>query len=114
MNLIDINRQTCSRDGICAEVCPYQLISFREGEYPAPIDEAEELCIRCGHCVAVCPAGSLLHRDIPVAQCPPVQRDLRLSAEQREHFLRHRRSLRVYKDKPVPREALARPMEVAR
>src|SRR6266545_1941300 len=108
MDLIDINRQTCSRDGICAEVCPLRLIDVQEEGYPKQLAEAEETCIRCGHCVAVCPTGSLLHRDIPVAQCPPVQMNLLLSLEQCEHFLRNRRSIRVYQEKPVPRIALAK------
>ncbi len=114
MNLFDIDRQTCSRDGICAEVCPLKLIGLQEDGYPAPIAEAEELCMGCGHCVAVCPSGSLRHRDIPVEQCPPVQTDLLPSAEQCEHFLRNRRSIRAYREKPVPREVLARLIEVAR
>jgi nitroreductase len=49
-----------------------------------------------------------------VEQCPPVQRDLQLSAEHCEHFLRSRRSIRVYRDKPVLRSGLARLIEVAR
>ena len=72
------------------------------------------MCIRCGHCVGVCPTGSLAHREIPVEQCPPVRADLRLSAEQCAHFLRSRRSIRAYKDKPVPREAIANLIEMAR
>ena len=114
MKLIDINRHTCLKDGICAEVCPVRLIDFQEGGYPAQVPNAGELCIRCGHCVAACPAGSLLHRDIPVAQCPPVKAELLLSAEQCELFLRNRRSIRAYQEKPVPREALTKLIEVAR
>lgn len=114
MNLIDINRQTCSRDGICAAVCPLKLIGLEENGYPTPIPEAEKLCIGCGHCVAACPTASLLHRDVPLEQCPPIRTDLLLSPEQCEHFLRYRRSIRVYEERPVPREALTRLIEVAR
>jgi nitroreductase len=51
---------------------------------------------------------------MPVDQCPPIQQNLQLSSEQCEHFLRSRRSIRVYKDEAVPRNQLARLIEVAR
>jgi nitroreductase/NAD-dependent dihydropyrimidine dehydrogenase PreA subunit len=114
VKLFEVDQQTCKQDGICAAVCPIGIIDFQKGGYPSPTDEAEELCVRCGHCVAACPTGSLSHREIPVAQCPPVQNNLELSAEHCEHFLRSRRSIRVYKDQPVPRADLARLIEVAR
>jgi len=51
---------------------------------------------------------------MPVDQCPSVQEHLELNADQCEHFLRSRRSIRVYMDKSVPRADLARLIEVAR
>ena len=114
MNLLEVDTQTCNQDGICAAVCPARRINFQKGEYPTPISDAEELCIRCGHCVAACPTGCLSHREIPVEQCPPIEKGLLLSAEHCEHFLRSRRSIRVYKDKPVSREDISRLIEVAR
>ena len=114
MNILTIDQQTCNQDGLCAAVCPAGLIDFAKGKYPEPIADAEELCIRCGHCVAVCPTASLSHREMDVSQCPPVRPDWLLSAEQCEQFLRNRRSIRTFKQKPVAREDLARLIEVAR
>ena len=114
MKLFEVDQQSCKQDGICAAVCPMGIIAFQEGDYPTPADEAEELCVRCGHCVAACPTGSLSHREMPVEQCPPIRKELQLTAEQCEHSLRSRRSIRVYKDKPIPRADLARLIEVAR
>lgn len=114
MNLIEINEQTCNRDGICAAVCPAGIISFSRDTLPAPVDGADELCIGCGHCVAVCPTASLAHRDMPVEKCPPVNPDLLPTAGQCEHFFRARRSIRVYRDKPVDRDTIARLIEIAR
>jgi nitroreductase/NAD-dependent dihydropyrimidine dehydrogenase PreA subunit len=114
MSLFEINRETCNQDGICAAACPVALIDFQKGGYPTPIPEAEQMCIRCGHCVAVCPTGSLSHRQIPVEQCPSVRQEFQLTSEQCEHFLRSRRSIRVYKDKPVPRDEISRLIEIAR
>ncbi len=114
MKLFEVDQQSCKQDGICAAACPIEIIDFQKNGYPSPSAEAEELCIRCGHCVAACPTGSLSHREMPVEQCPPVQSNLQLSPEHCEHFLRSRRSIRVYKDEPVPRADLARLIEVAR
>ena len=114
MNLITVAEKTCSKDGLCAAVCPINLIDFKSGEYPVAIKEAEELCIRCGHCVVVCPTGSLQHRDIPLADCTDIKKELSISAEHCEQFLRQRRSIRVYQDKTVHRETLAKLIDVAR
>lgn len=114
MNFIEVNQQTCNKDGLCSAVCPAKLINFTKGEYPAPIAEAEELCIRCGHCVAVCQTSSLLHAEVPLADCPQVRPELFLSAEQSGQFLRSRRSIRNYRDEVVPRETLQKLIETAR
>lgn len=114
MELFEVNRQTCNQDGICAAVCPVGIIAFAKGAVPTPVAGAEEICIRCGHCVAVCPTGSLSHRDMAVGDCQPVRPEFRLSVEQGEHFLRDRRSIRVYKKEPVERDKLARLIEIAR
>jgi len=114
VDLFTVNQQTCNKDGICAAVCPVGLIDFRKDSYPTPIADADEICIRCGHCVAVCPTGSFSHSEIPVDQCSPMQKDLRLTTEHCEFFLRSRRSIRVYKKKQVPQEDLNRLIEIAR
>ncbi len=114
MNLFEVNLDTCNQDGICAAVCPAGLIELRENAYPTPVAGAEEVCIRCGHCVAVCPTGSLAHRIMTPDQCVPIRKDFKLSTEQCEHFLRSRRSIRVYKNKPVSQDELAKLIEIAR
>lgn len=114
MNLINVKEQTCNKDGRCAAVCPLGLIDFKPGQYPVQIPEAEELCIGCGHCVTVCLSGSLLHENIPVSDCTDICTEHSVSADQCTQFLRQRRSVRVYQDKHVPRESLAKLIETAR
>jgi nitroreductase/NAD-dependent dihydropyrimidine dehydrogenase PreA subunit len=114
MKLIQIDEKTCNQDGICAAVCPAGLFDFKAGHFPVPVTGAETICIRCGHCVAVCPTGSLSHREMPKRDCPPVRPDLHVNPVQCEHFLRSRRSIRVYKNRAVPHEEIRRLIEIAR
>ena len=46
--------------------------------------------------------------------CLPVQKELLLSPEHCEHFLRSRRSIRSYKEKRVSRDLLQKLIEIAR
>ncbi len=114
MNLLTINKESCVKDGICAAVCPANIILFKNGEYPVPVKRAEEYCIRCGHCVAVCPTASLSHIEMHVEDCPPIKKELIISREQSEQFLRSRRSIRAYKEKSVPQNELEKLIELAR
>jgi nitroreductase/NAD-dependent dihydropyrimidine dehydrogenase PreA subunit len=114
VDIFEVNKETCNQDGICAAICPSGLIDFKKGGYPKPVPEAEEVCIRCGHCVAVCPTESLTHRVMSAEQCEPIEINLALRSKQCEHFLKSRRSIRVYKDKPVPRDDLVSLIEIAR
>ncbi|MFC1532177.1 nitroreductase family protein [Thermodesulfobacteriota bacterium] len=114
MGLFEVNEKTCNQDGICAAICPPGIINFSKGEYPTSTADAEQACLKCGHCVAVCPTGSLNHIEMRVEECPPITKQLHLSPEHCEHFLRNRRSIRAYKKKSVSRDDLVRLIEIAR
>lgn len=114
MQLITINQETCNQDGICSAVCPARIIEMNDTGYPAMIDDADEICIRCGHCVAVCPTASFSHVDVPLDKCTAVEKDLEITEAQAVQFLRGRRSIRCYKDKPVSSADLERLIKIAR
>src|SRR3972149_8517948 len=57
MGLITVDRDTCTRCGLCATACPGGFLLFKKGGYPRPIAPVETYCLRCGHCVAVCASG---------------------------------------------------------
>jgi ferredoxin len=93
LELFTINQETYNQDGICAAVCPAGIIKIKEGEYPTPFSDADELCISCGHCVAVCPTASLSHKEISQESCTPITKELGITHEQSVQFLRNRRFL---------------------
>jgi nitroreductase/NAD-dependent dihydropyrimidine dehydrogenase PreA subunit len=115
MSFLIIDEDRCKKDGICVKTCPGGIIRLDEASgYPDMVPWGESACTRCGHCVAVCPHGALSHSKIPVDGCPAIREDLRINEAQAVQFLRSRRSIRLYKDKPVEREKVKRLIEVAR
>ncbi len=115
MNLFTIDPDKCKQDGLCAADCPMGIIQFEgRGGYPVLAPGGEAVCLRCGHCVAVCPHGALNHREVPLAECPPIDPGLVIARPQAEQFLRARRSVRQFKNKAVERETLQRLIETAR
>ena len=110
-NPITINRETCNICGLCEEICPIRLmtkdsetgISFRPDRVP--------LCIKCGQCMAVCPSQSIVVKGLNYERdffaLPPGSASEMPFLE----MIQTRRAIRVFKDKPVPRELLEKVVE---
>ncbi len=115
MSLLIIDRDRCRKDGFCVRECPSAILRLgADGGYPEIVAGGEAACTRCGHCVAVCPTGAFSHADVPVGASPEIRPELRIDAARAEQFLRSRRSVRVFRDTPVERDAIRRLIEVAR
>jgi nitroreductase/NAD-dependent dihydropyrimidine dehydrogenase PreA subunit len=115
MSTLTVDDIKCNRCGICALECPRRIIEMVEPEaLPSWVDGGDEQCIDCGHCVAVCPLAAISLATMSPQDCTPVRKKLLPTAEQAEHLLRSRRSIRVYKPERVPREMLAKLIDIAR
>ena len=115
MALFTIDQELCRRDGICVQVCPAKIIEMKsENDFPSLARDAEEICINCGHCASACPHGALSLLAMPLDTLEPVNKDLAISHEQAVHFLKTRRSIRVYKEETLPRETLEHLIRTAR
>lgn len=115
MSLLIIDESKCKRDGFCARECPTAIIRLKEKEtYPEIISGGEQSCLQCGHCVAVCPHGALSHSLIAIEECPPIKKNLVIDHAQAVQFLRTRRSIRVYRDRPVEKDKIQQLIEIAR
>ncbi|MEJ2688951.1 MAG: nitroreductase family protein [Deltaproteobacteria bacterium] len=115
MALFIIDEKKCKKDGICVAECPVGILEMKDPDAPpTPIRFAEKICIRCGHCVAVCPHGAFSLETMKTKDCPPLDRKLLPTAAQFAHLARARRSIRVYKKKPVPDKELASLINIAR
>ena len=106
MDFLTIDETKCKKDAICARVCPAAVIRLPKDGYPQFVPGGNEICIACGHCVAVCPNAALSHKYIPLEECLPIDKELRIDEGQAAQFLRSRRSIRVYKEKPVPKDKI--------
>ncbi|UCE54318.1 MAG: nitroreductase family protein [Desulfobacterales bacterium] len=109
-----VDPEKCKNDGICVKACPTQIIQMKSPEgIPVPTEDFEEHCLACGHCVAACPTGAFSLDWLSSEECPPIERELVLSPEQAEQFLRSRRSIRNFNDTPVERPLLGKLLEIA-
>ncbi len=103
-----IDADLCTGCGQCSLVCPVLIFVREEGAaVPRVVPTRAERCFACGQCMAACPtqavqAGGLSYDrdfgDLPELPAPQAFLDL----------LASRRSVRLYSEKPVPREALER------
>jgi nitroreductase/NAD-dependent dihydropyrimidine dehydrogenase PreA subunit len=115
MSLLIIDQKKCKQDGFCARECPTAIIRLKEKEtYPEIIPGGEPSCLECGHCVAVCPHGALSHSRIPIEECLALEKSLVINQDQAVQFLRTRRSIRVYKERPVEKDKIQTLIEIAR
>ncbi len=114
MEIFKVNEETCKQCGACAAVCHLGLIDFQEKSYPKPFSVTDQMCSKCAACMIVCPTESFIHRDITYEQCPPIKPALKVSFNRCAQLLKSRRSIRSFKDTPVPREDIARAIDAAR
>ncbi len=110
---IAVDPARCSHCNACVEDCPAQVFAC-EQKGTAPDVVRAESCIVCGHCVALCTRGAIDHSDFPKGSVQPINKEILPGPESLMELLRARRSARVFRDKPVPRELLEKIVEAAR
>lgn len=101
-----MDNQSCTKCGFCAAVCPARAIDWEKDQYPQINQQRSKICLECGQCMAVCP-----HMSIQINQLNYDRDFMELLADKLEYpalfnFLAARRSIRNFKDKPVPADLL--------
>ena len=114
MALITVDPQKCINDGLCRDACPGFLIEIDDEELPRPVADIENDCVRCGHCIAICPTDALSHADLPKNEFIEINTELEMSQEAIEQFIKSRRSIRNYLDKPVQRQVIEKVLDIIR
>lgn len=114
MSTLIVNQDKCNTCGICIHECPTGIIETKDtAVFPIWVEGGDERCIKCGHCVAVCPLAAIGIEAMMPQDCALVRKELLLSPEQVEHFLKTRRSIRTYRPELVPRETLEKLIDIA-
>ena len=111
MDLITVNEEKCIKCGQCIKECPVYVLKMGK---KGPEEVENTNCIACGHCVAICPSDAIDNKKTPLDKQVDAKDFPKLNAEQAEHFLRARRSIRSYQDKSVSREKLTKLVDIAR
>ncbi len=99
--LHQVDPETCKGDGICADICPENVLEMVDGK-AATMEGRLEACIMCGQCVAVCPTESLQMPELPTENFQELA-GVPFGYREFFDFLTLRRSVRVFKDQPVGR-----------
>jgi nitroreductase/NAD-dependent dihydropyrimidine dehydrogenase PreA subunit len=110
---IAVSQEMCTRCGACVAVCTGRVYR-RAGEEERIEAAAPEECWSCGQCVAVCPADAIQHSAYPVEECPLVDAGAVPTVEGLVAALRGRRSLRMFRERPVERWVVEELVEVGR
>ncbi|MBN1108344.1 MAG: nitroreductase family protein [Bacteroidales bacterium] len=102
---ITIDDSLCTKCRVCAEICPNGIFRTETG-LTTVRPERVQLCVSCGQCMAACPESAIQVDGLDYSRDFS---DLPENDDADVHFdklIRSRRSVRSFKDKPVPRDKL--------
>jgi nitroreductase/NAD-dependent dihydropyrimidine dehydrogenase PreA subunit len=112
MLMITINKELCRKCGTCVFSCPTSVYVQETGDsVPEPKNAGS--CVACGHCVVVCPQSAITHSEFPVEKITATNRAILPSHESVLEFIRTRRSIRAFRDKPVERQLIEQIIDAA-
>ncbi|MBI9074839.1 MAG: nitroreductase family protein [Desulfatibacillum sp.] len=132
-----VDKEKCSRCKRCYDACPTYGFELDKDGYPAPIGYGgmEQACLNCWNCVAVCPTGAMDMDGPYLVENGPFKtqlqgtmtypdplglngtrpyEDFREDLTPTERVIYERRSNRLFKKKPVPKETILRILEAGR
>ncbi len=93
-----ITESLCTGCGLCGKVCPAKAITLQN----TTASITKERCISCGHCAAACPADAI-SSNTTEPKSFHIEEPAGSSVEQ---LLQGKRSVREFRDEPIPREIL--------
>jgi len=107
--MVSIDHNKCIGCGLCVKDCFFQVLSLKE-------NKAEVLgdCFNCGHCVSICPANAVTIPGYPMEDVRDSDESCRMDPENLLHFMQFRRSVRQFKNAPVPMELIHNILEAGR
>lgn len=107
---IEKREEKCSECMLCVRDCVMGVWRNIDGK-PQAVDI--DLCNRCSHCIAVCPCDAIVHDGLKKEEITSINRK-NLSPDVYRDIIASRRSIRQFKNEPVPREIIEQVLDTAR
>jgi nitroreductase/NAD-dependent dihydropyrimidine dehydrogenase PreA subunit len=101
----------CTGCGLCIKACPSFVFEMTNKKSWVV---RGEWCIGCGQCGTVCPEEAILHEASARGKGARLGSQPAITAERLMLLLRERRSVRNYRNKPVPKKQLEQILEAGR
>jgi len=106
-----IDQAICKKCKLCIEVCPCNIIGINNNNVVDFISEKEHICIECGQCMSVCNSKAISVNDYLYEDNIYDLPENKVGHNEFVDFLANRRSVRNYKDRPVPDELINKILE---
>ena len=103
--------EKCNGCGICQKECAADIIEMRDG---LPFLARSMDCVECGHCIAVCPTGAMQDPLAMKGDNIAYKAEDFPSSKSLQLLFRARRSVRKYKNKPLPKSVLETILDAGR
>lgn len=108
--MVNIDKEKCIGCGACVEDCFPENLFLDNGKA-----EIKGRCMQCGHCIAVCPVNAVSITNYPQEGIEEYDKEkFDISPDRLLNFIKFRRSVRHYKNKPIEKEKLERVLEAGR
>jgi len=112
---IHIEEQLCNKCNTCSSVCIMQIIEKANGSnFPNVLEANEKNCMKCGHCESFCTKQALTLNYQTEEKINITPLDGQIKEQELALYLKKRRSVRYFVQKPVQKETIEKVLDVAR
>jgi nitroreductase/NAD-dependent dihydropyrimidine dehydrogenase PreA subunit len=113
MEMLNVIESECKSCGLCAKICPMNIIALNDTGHPYKRTGGAD-CMDCGHCAAICPEGAILSSAARTKKEESDNRTESGSGGDFLSFMKNRRSCRAFLQKDVPQRLIDQALDAAR
>ncbi len=109
--IMKIDYSECKSCRLCINVCPSKILDVNEDKQTYFREERKHICLECGHCMAVCSTQAITVNSMTYENDFELITENTVDYSKFHNFLKTRRSVREFKNKPVEKEKLQQIIE---
>lgn len=110
MEKVTVIKDKCVGCGLCQRDCPAHYFKVVNGK----AQTVGGGCIECGHCFAICSQEAVVLNGYDVSDCEPITPMTDFDSDKLLAAMKSRRTIRIFKDKPVEQEKIDKLLEAGR